>query len=360
MKTTQLMQTAKALLVPGKGLLAMDESEHTCNMRLAEAGIAQTAAMRRHYRHLLLTTPGLAEGISGAILHDETIRQPLLDAKGSKERSAVEFLTRAGIVAGIKVDLGTRPMAMFPGEVATQGLDGLDERVSEYAAMGARFAKWRAVITIGPSQPTDGCIEANAHQLARYASICQEAGLLPIIEPEVVMEGDHDLDRCEEVTLQVLLAVFLQLRAQRVLVEATILKPNMVLPGSEASKIASDEQIARATLRCLRRAVPAAVAGIAFLSGGQSDIVATQRLNAICSFASAPWPLTFSFARALQHPALRAWAGKPANVRTAQSVLIHRVRCNSEAQRGHYSPCMDSGCTIMTPTAGTRRTLVRP
>lgn len=343
MNTADLVRTATALMTPGKGLLAMDESTPTCNRRLAEAGIPQTASMRLGYRQLLVTTPGLSEGISGAILYDETIRQVLTCDDESPGESFVKYLEHTGIIPGIKIDLGTTDLAMFPHEEATQGLDGLPDRAREYAASGARFAKWRAVIAIGPDLPTCGCIEANAHTLARYAAICLEAGLVPIVEPEVLMDGDHDLPRCEAVTEDVLAAVFEQLRTQRVCLEALILKPNMMLPGMNCTTRVSHQQVAEATWRCLRRAVPAAVAGIAFLSGGQPDVLATQRLSAICGAGkpSLPWAITFSFARALQRPALKAWAGKPENVPAAQLALLHRVRCNSAAMLGDYGPEME-------------------
>jgi fructose-bisphosphate aldolase class I len=254
---------------------------------------------------------------------------------------------RDGAETTIKVDLGTIDLAMFPREKVTQGLDGLEVRTREYVDMGARFAKWRAVITIGSSLPTSGCIQANAHALARYAAICQTSGLVPIVEPEVLMDGDHGLARCEEVTEDVLHALFQQLRRQRVLMEAVILKPNMALPGSDSIENVTNEQVAEATWTCLRRAVPAAVAGVAFLSGGQSDVLATQRLNAVCGLhePGLPWPTTFSFARALQRPALDAWKGKEENVSAAQQALLHRVRCNSAAQHGHYSADADADGT---------------
>lgn len=339
MNTAALIRTAQTLMTPGKGLLAMDESTPTCNQRFAEAGIPQTAATRQAYRQLLVTTPGLGEGISGAILYDETIRQALtVDGTGAGVMFA-EYLDRAGIIPGIKVDLGTIDLAMFPREKVTQGMDGLEVRTREYVDMGACFAKWRAVITIGSSLPTNGCIQANAHALARYAAICQTSGLVPIVEPEVLIDGNHGLARCGEVTEDVLHALFQQLRRQRVLLEAVILKPNMVLSGSDSIENVTNEQVAEATCKCLRRAVPAAVAGVAFLSGGQSDVLATQRLNAICDphGRGLPWPTTFSFARALQRPALNAWKGKEANVSPAQHAILHRVRCNSAALHGHYS-----------------------
>jgi fructose-bisphosphate aldolase, class I len=361
MNTNALINVAQVLMTPGKGLLAMDESTPTCDRRFADEGIPQTAELRQRYRQLLITTPGLSVGISGAILYDETIRQKVVGDRGFDGETFVTYLVGAGIIPGIKLDLGTTDLALFPHEKVTQGLDGLAARAREYADMGARFAKWRAVFTIGPSLPTHGCIESNAHALARYAAICQEAGLVPIVEPEVVMNGDHGLDRCEETTENVLHEVFVQLRAQRVLFEAMIVKPNMVLPGIDSIEQVTPQEVAQATRRCLRRAVPAAVAGIAFLSGGQPDVLATERLNAICTpeQAALAWPVTFSFARALQRPALHAWAGKQENVLTAQRELLHRVRCSSAAQRSQYSSDIEANRDAFSLTAA-RSVLVTP
>jgi len=312
----------------------MDESNPTCNKRFAALGIPQTEAFRRAYRELIVTAPGLDESISGAILFDETIRQ-----KTSGGKSFVEVLVAAGIIPGIKVDMGAKDMAGFPGEKVTQGLDGLPSRVQEYAKMGARFAKWRAVITIDAAIPTEGCIDANAHLLARYAAICQEAGLVPIVEPEVLMDGTHDLQRCLEVTGRVLHAVFDQLHIQRILLEGMILKPNMVLPGKECPHQDDVQTVADATVRCFLRSVPAAVGGIAFLSGGQSGELACVRLNAMTvRFASKmPWPLTYSFSRAIQHPALDIWSGHDATLKAAQKSLLHRAKCSRAARHGKYS-----------------------
>jgi fructose-bisphosphate aldolase class I len=333
-----LTSTVHSLIGDGKGLLAMDESTGTCNKRFAPLGIPQTEEARRSYRELLITTPGLAESISGAILYDETIRQ-----KTSQGERFVDVLTKAGIVAGIKVDIGAKPMSGFPGEKATEGLDGLPARVAEYVQLGARFAKWRAVITIGDGLPTQACIDANAHALARYAITCQEAGLVPIIEPEVLMEGSHDLQQCMEVTSRVLHAVFDQLHMQRVMLEGMILKANMVLPGKECADQSNAPQIADSTVHCLLRAVPAAVPGIAFLSGGQSGKLACARLNAMnVNFrGKMPWSLTFSFARAIQQTALDIWAGNPTNAKAAQKELVHRARCSRAARRGEYTAEMD-------------------
>jgi fructose-bisphosphate aldolase class I len=345
MNAELLNATAQALLAEGKGLLAMDESNPTCNKRFARAGIPQTEEARRSYRELIVTTPGLAEYISGVILYDETIRQ--------KKKDGTPFLkviTDAGIIPGIKVDTGAKALAGFSGEKVTEGLDGLAARVEEYARMGARFAKWRAVIVIDADIPTSACISANAHALARYAATCQEAGLVPIVEPEVLMEGSHDSQRCAEVTEEVLHAVFSQLRSQRVMLEGMILKPNMVLPGVDYQYRYGVEQIADATLKCLLRTVPAAVPGVAFLSGGQSGEQATARLNAMhVRFASKlPWALTFSFARAIQHPALDIWSGHEAKVKAAQQALLHRARCNGAARRGKYTSSMEQATGTST------------
>lgn len=335
-----IVETARALIAGGKGLLAMDESNGTCNKRFAGAGIPETEACRRAYRELIVTTPGLAECISGVILYDETIRQRKDDGT-----PFVKVLTDAGIIPGIKVDIGAKELARHPGEKITEGLDGLQSRLEEYFKMGARFAKWRAVIVVGNATeglPTRGCIEANAHALARYAAMCQETGLVPIVEPEVMMEGNHTLGRCREVTEEVLHNVFDQLYAQRVRLEAMILKPNMLLPGSTCAKQETVDEVADATVRTLLRTVPAAVPGIAFLSGGQSGELASARLNAMhvrfkTPNARLPWALTFSFARAIQFPALEIWGGKEANRAAAQQALLHRARCNRAALRGEYT-----------------------
>jgi fructose-bisphosphate aldolase class I len=332
-----LVDLAKALVAGDKGLLAMDESTPTCNERFAAAGIEQNEPARRAYRQLLVGTPGLCECISGAILYDETIRQHT-----SYGVPFAQAVADAGIIPGVKVDIGETALAAHPGEQVTEGLDGLVDRLGEYHQMGARFAKWRAVFTIGNHTPTSGCIDANASGLARYAAVCQQAGLVPVVEPEVLMAGDHNLARCEEVTEAVLRAVFAHLADQRVALEAMILKPNMVLPGSACPTQSGVEEVADATLRCLRRAVPAAVPGVAFLSGGQPGQLASARLNA-CNlrFPSAPWELAFSFARAIQHPALEIWGGDRANVTAAQNALYHRARCNQAARRGEYRPVME-------------------
>jgi len=334
----KLIDTAKALVAGDKGILAMDESHPTCNKRFAKLGIPQTVETRRAYRELIVTTPALGECISGAILYDETIRQQKKDGT-----AFIKAVTDAGIIPGIKVDTGAKDMAGHPGEKVTEGLDGLRERLAEYSKMGAGFAKWRAVIAVGDSIPSRGCIEANAHALARYAALCQEADLVPVVEPEVLMDGEHTLERCREVTEQVLRTVFSQLYTQRVALEGMILKPNMVVPGLTCPKQETVDEVADATVGCLLRAVPAAVPGIAFLSGGQSGELASARLNAMnVRFKSRlPWALAFSFARAIQQPALEIWRGEAANVQAAQKALYHRARCNRAARRGEYNAAME-------------------
>jgi fructose-bisphosphate aldolase class I len=339
MHIQQLVDTAQALVAGDRGLLAMDESTATCNKRFAALGIPQTVEMHQAYRDMIVTTPRLGQCISGAILYDETIRQDTL--AGTPFAQALEA---AGILPGIKVDAGAKELAGHPGELVTEGLDGLRERLVEYAAMGARFAKWRGVITIGESIPSRACMEANAHALARYAALCQEAGLVPIVEPEVLMDGDHSLERCRAVTEDVLHAVFDALYTQGVLLEGMLLKPNMVLPGLAAADQSNADDIATATVGCFLRAVPAAVPGIAFLSGGQSSELASIRLNAMNrKFKSRmPWALAFSFARAIQQPALDIWHGQAANVAAAQQALFHRADCNRAARRGEYDAAADA------------------
>ena len=339
MKMQQLIATAQALLAGDKGLLAMDESNPTCNQRFATLGIPQTVEMRRAWRELIVTTPGLGESISGAILFDETIRQQTRDGT-----PFADALAGAGIVPGIKVDAGAKDLAGHAGEKITEGLDGLRERLVEYFDMGARFAKWRAVIAIGDGTPSRACTLANAHALARYAALCQEAGLVPIVEPEVLMDGAHTLERCEEVTEEVLRMVFRELHTQGVVLEATLLKPNMVLPGLHCIQRVTLEDVADATVNAFLRAVPAAVAGIAFLSGGQTGEQASARLNAmnVRFKPRMPWPLTFSFSRAIQNPALELWRGKEANVAVAQKALRDRAACNRAARRGEYSAAIET------------------
>jgi len=338
MNAQQLLDTARAMVAGDKGLLAMDESTPTCNKRFAKLGIPQTEETRRTYRELIVTTPGLEESISGAILCDETIRQQKNDGT-----PFAKALTDAGIIPGIKVDAGAKDMAGHPGEKVAEGLDGLRGRLAAYSQMGARFAKWRAVIAVSDIIPSRACIEANAHALARYAALCQEAGLVPIVEPEVLMDGEHTLGRCFEVTEAVLRTVFNQLYTQRVTLEGMILKPNMVLAGLACPKRETVDEVAGATVRCLLRAVPAAVPGIAFLSGGQPSELASARLNAMnVSFRSrVPWALAFSFARAIQQPAMEIWRGHEGQVLAAQQALYHRATCNRAARRGEYNSVME-------------------
>jgi len=339
MSAQQLIDTAETLVAADKGLLAMDESNPTCDERFAAVGVTPTEENRRAYREMLITTPGLGECISGAILYDETIRQHT--ACGTP---FVQVLTDAGIIPGIKVDTGETDMAGYPGEYVTEGLDGLRGRLAEYQQMGARFAKWRAVIGIDENIPTRACIDVNASALGRYAALCQEAGLVPVVEPDVLMAGTHTLSRCAEVTEAVLRAVFAELVRQGVVLEAMILKPNMVLAGSTCPTQHGIDKVVDATARCLLRAVPAAVPGVAFLSGGQPAELASARLNGLNRrFPSGPpWALTFSFARALQQPALELWRGDDTNVKSAQEALYHRARCNQAARRGDYDPEMET------------------
>jgi fructose-bisphosphate aldolase class I len=339
----EALETTVARLFAGdRGLLAMDESTSTCNRRFARLGIPQTQDARRAWRELIVTTPGLGEAIGGAILFDETIRQSTIGGV-----PFTKVLEEAGIISGIKVDLGAKDLAGRPGETITEGLDGLRKRFAEYAGMGARFAKWRAVINLGEGLPSRSCIQANAHALARYAALAQEAGLVPIVEPEVVMSGDQPMEACRAVTEAVLHAVFDQLHDHSIVLEAMILKPNMITPGLACPVQDSIDDVADATLATLRRAVPAAVPAIAFLSGGQSDQLASQRLNAMAvrrkaSGARLPWALSFSYGRAVQRQALELWRGDPARVQEAQKVLYHRVDCNRAARRGDYSAAMET------------------
>lgn len=332
----QLQTTALALVASGKGILAADESTGTIEKRFKSVGAACTEENRRAYRELLFTAPGLGEFVSGVILYDETLRQ-----KSADGARLVEVLHRQGIIPGIKVDRGAKALAGFSGDKITEGLDGLRERLLEYRELGARFTKWRAVIAIGTNTPSDFCLRANAHALARFAALSQEAGLVPIVEPEVLMDGDHEIVRHAEVTQRALRFVFDALAEHRVRLEGMLLKPNMVLSGKECPQQASVADAAEATLRCLKRTVPAAVPGVVFLSGGQSDVRATEHLNAMNQGKVAPWELSFSYGRALQAPALKAWAGKPENVASAQKELLHRARCNSAARFGKYSNSME-------------------
>jgi fructose-bisphosphate aldolase class I len=338
MNTQSLTDTAGKLVADDKGLLAMDESNPTCNKRFAKLGITQTVEARRAYRDMIVTAPGLGECVSGAILYDETIRQQRKDGT-----LFIKVITDAGIIPGIKVDTGAKNMAGHPGEKITEGLDGLRDRLKEYFQMGARFAKWRAVIAVSDGLPSRSGLEANAHALARYAALCQEAGLVPVVEPEVLMDGEHTLERCLKVTEEALRNVFIQLNCQRVLLEGMILKPNMVLPGLACPTQASVDKVADITVKSLWRTVPAAVPGIAFLSGGQSAELASARLNVMnLRFKTQlPWALAFSFARAIQQPALEIWRGEDNNVKAAQQALLHRANCNRAARRGEYTAAME-------------------
>ena len=335
---TTLRAVADALVAPGRGILAIDESVATCNKRFAALAIAQTEDMRRAYRELLLAAPGLNAFVSGVILYDETLRQST--AGGFP---FVRLLDERNILAGIKVDTGTVPLTANGAEKVTEGLDGLARRVGEYRELGARFAKWRAVITIGDGIPTRDCLEANAFALARYARICQDGGLVPIVEPEVLMDGAHSLERCDAVTEAALRTVFDALATHGVALDAIVLKPSMVIAGAESAEQSSVDAVAVATVQCLRRTVPAAVAGIAFLSGGQSDVRATENLNAMNRLGlSKPWPLTFSYGRALQQAALDHWRGIDARAEEAQRRLLLRARCNAAAATGSYEPAMET------------------
>jgi len=332
-----MASTAHSLLASGKGILAADESFPTIEKRFKALGIPSTEENRRAYRELLFTTPGLGEFISGVILFDETIRQKTGGV------SMPEALARIGIIPGIKVDGGTMPLPGFTGETITQGIDGLREKLAAHRDQGAHFTKWRAVLAIGERLPTATCIKANARALALFAALSQEAGLVPIVEPEVLMDGDHSLARCEEITDMTLESLFGALFEHRVVLEHVLLKTGMVLPGKDCRQQAEVGEIAEATLRCLRRCVPAAVPGIVFLSGGQSEVAATERLDAICAAGGAPWTLTFSFGRALQDAALKTWNGSRANVVAAQAALLHRAKCNALAVQGKYSADVDRG-----------------
>ena len=337
MSTTPLESTARTLVAPGRGILAADESHSTIGKRFSSIGVENTEENRRAYRQMLFTTPGVAEFISGVILFDETIRQ-----KADDGTPFGDLLSRRGTIPGIKVDKGTKPLAGARGELITEGLDGLRERLAEYRGLSARFAKWRAVFTIGPDIPSRYCLDANAHALARYAALGQEAGLVPIVEPEVLMDGDHTIERCAEVTEAALHTVFAELHRQRVALEAMLLKPNMVLPGTGSPRPASVQEVAESTIRTLRRAVPAAVPGIVFLSGGQNDAAATAHLNAMNALSETPpWPLSFSYGRALQAAAQQAWRGDPGQIAAGQRAFHDRARLNGLARSGRYRPEME-------------------
>lgn len=341
MAKSGLQETARALVAEGKGLLAADESFGTIEKRLKADGVESNEDTRRAYREMLLGTPGANQFLSGVILFDETLRQNMADGTPFPR-----YLESQGIIPGIKVDEGAHDMALAPGEKVTDGLDGLRDRLAEYKQLGARFAKWRAVITIGEGIPTARCIEANAHALARYAALCQEAGIVPIVEPETIMDGDHTLEKCAEVTEKVLRATFAALAEQNVALDGLLLKPNMVLAGQDSSESSDVEAVADATFACLLRTVSAAVPGIVFLSGGQTDTLATARLNAVVQRAQAypaPWQVSFSFARAVQDRAMKAWGGKPENVTAARDAFLGRLRLNGAARRGEYTTALEQG-----------------
>jgi fructose-bisphosphate aldolase class I len=337
MTSPELELTARALVAPGKGILAADESDSTIKKRFDSIEVESTEENRRAYRDLLFTTEGMEEYISGVILFDETIRQ-----KSADGTPFPQLLAAKGVIPGIKVDKGAKALAKAPGETITEGLDGLRERLQEYRELGARFAKWRATYSIGPDIPSDYCIWTNAHALARYAALCQEQGLVPIVEPEVLMEGDHDIHTSYRVTSKVLFAVFTELHDQRIELEGTLLKPNMVLSGYDAPEQSSDDEVAELTIRCFREKVPAAVPGVVFLSGGQSDEEATRRLNAMNARGPHPWQLSFSYGRALQAPSLKAWRGKAESVPEAQKAFYRRAKFNSAARSGSYAPEMET------------------
>jgi len=330
---TQLMEkTARAMVAPGKGLLAADESAGTCRKRFDSVGVECNEENRRAYREMLFSTPKLGDWVSGVILFDETLAQSTKDGV-----NFASYLEANGIIPGIKVDAGAQDMALHPGEKVTEGLDKLAQRMKDYFGMGARFAKWRAVITIGKGIPTQACLDANAHALARYSAICQEASIVPIVEPEVLLDGDHGVEASEEVHLRTLETLFHELATQDVLLEHVILKASMVVSGNRNAKQAGVKEVAERTVRVLKRTVPAALPGVVFLSGGQSDENATAHLDAMNRMGGLPWPLTFSYSRALQHVALTTWRGKAGNAAAAQKAFAHRARMNSLAARGQWS-----------------------
>ena len=336
MASNELHETARALVADNKGILAADESSGTIKKRFDSIDLESTEESRRAYRDMLFSTAGLEEYVSGVILYDETLRQASADGT-----PFAKLLADRGIIPGIKVDLGAKELAFAPGETVTEGLDGLRERLQEYKSLGARFAKWRAVISIGEGMPSAYCLEVNAHALARYAALCQEQGIVPIVEPEVLMDGGHDIGACYRATKRTLHKTFNELYHQRIDLEGMLLKPNMVISGKDAPTQASAQEVAEQTVRCFRETVPAAVPGIVFLSGGQSDEQASENLNAINSLGQQPWVLSFSYGRALQAPALKAWGGSADNVEAGQSFLALRARCNSAAVAGRYSADME-------------------
>ncbi len=336
MNAQTLQSIAKALVAKDKGILAADESFPTIAKRFKSIAVESSETMRRDYRSMLFTTPNMSDYISGVILFDETLRQSTAGGK-----AFTQVMHENGVIPGIKVDGGAKPMAGCKAETVTEGLDGLRERLAEYHSLGARFAKWRAVISIGDGIPSDACIDANAHALARYAALCQEANIVPIVEPEVLMDGDHTLARCDEVTTRTLDCVFATLKRHHVLLEGMLLKPNMVISGKSCPNRADIQAVAEATVNCLKRTVPAAVPGIVFLSGGQSAEEATAHLSAMNEMGPLPWEVSFSYGRALQDPALRAWSGQGANVEHAQKIFYHRARCNGAARSGTHTAAME-------------------
>lgn len=333
MDLTLLQQTAKAMVPSGKGILAIDESTGTCKKRFEALGVECTEESRREYRELLVTAPGIEASLGGMILVDETLRQSTKDG-----RRFTDVLKAKGILAGIKVDTGAKDLALHPGEQVTEGLDGLRERLTEYASLGAQFAKWRAVINMSDTFPSAACVMANAHALARYAALCQEANIVPMVEPEMIMDGTHSIERCYEVTAQVLKTLFAELKAQGVALEGIILKVSMVISGKNAVRAATEQEVARQTVKCLKENVPAETAGVVFLSGGQSDEQSTVHLNLMHQLGEAlPWPLSFSYGRGIQQSALKAWAANRSDVLGAQKLLVHRARMNGLASEGKYT-----------------------
>jgi len=332
-----LKKTAKQMVATGKGILAADESSSTCQKRFESVGVPCTEENRRAYRETLLTADGLEQYISGVILYDETIRQ-----ETNEGEAFAAVLEKKGILPGIKVDAGLKDLALHAGEKVTEGLDGLRERLAEYKTLGARFAKWRAVITIGKDIPSEACIDANAHAMARYAALCQEAGIVPMVEPEILIDGDHSIERCYEVSTATLKKTFEELAGQNVAVEGVILKTSMIITGKKAAQQAGMEEVAKETVRAFEETLPASLAGVAFLSGGQTDEQATEHLNAMNKGGKLPWPLSFSYGRALQNPVLKIWAESPnANIAKAQEALLFRSKMNSLATQGKYSPDME-------------------
>lgn len=337
MDTNLLKKTAKQMVAMGKGVIAADESASTCQKRFEAVGVPCTEENRRAYRETILATPGLEQYVSGVILHDETLRQ---ETAGGE--SFVELLAKKGILPGIKVDAGVKDLALHSGEKITAGLDGLGERLVEYSTLGAKFAKWRAVITIGQGIPSDACIRANAHAMARYAALCQESGIVPIVEPEVLIDGDHSIEQCYDASIKILAKTFEELAGQNVMLEGTILKASMVIAGKKAAKQSSIEEVAKETLRALTATVPVSLAGVVFLSGGQGDEQATENLNAMNKMGAHSWPLSFSYARAIQNPVLKLWAANPsANVGKARETLLFRSKMNGLAAQGKYSSEME-------------------